>query len=209
MPDKKTDLDLFHEEFTAAGEVAKQVRRLSMTPPVDDDFPQVKHEYDSSVRELVRKAVAYRGESLEHLRDVAATSPPDSISHIMAVNLARCERWHKGGLDSWSVADWGVAFEGEAGEIHEAAIELALLGLALGGHTGKVADIIKKLNRVRDGMPGNKKNPAQLTADLADEIADTFLYMLMLSQKCGINFQLAVQSKFNSVSHRVGFPERL
>lgn len=31
------------------GNVITQARRLSMTPPVDDDFPEVKHAFDSAV----------------------------------------------------------------------------------------------------------------------------------------------------------------
>lgn len=40
-------------ELAAIEAAAVQVRRLRMTPPVDDDFSQVKHEYDASVRTLV------------------------------------------------------------------------------------------------------------------------------------------------------------
>lgn len=40
-------------ELAAIEAAAEQVRRLRCTPPVDDDFPEVKHAYDSSVRTLV------------------------------------------------------------------------------------------------------------------------------------------------------------
>lgn len=40
-------------ELAAIEAAAEQVRRLRLTPPVDDDFPEVKHAYDSSVRTLV------------------------------------------------------------------------------------------------------------------------------------------------------------
>lgn len=44
---------LVDAELAAIEEANKQVRRLRMTPPVDDDFPQVKFEYDWSIRSLV------------------------------------------------------------------------------------------------------------------------------------------------------------
>jgi NTP pyrophosphatase (non-canonical NTP hydrolase) len=112
----------------------------------------------------------------------------DSIKHISAVSLARCLRWHPGGLESWSLSDWGVALAGECGE---------------------VCDVIKKLNRVRDGMGGNKRAPTELRSDLADEIADTYLYLDLLAQAAGIDLGEAVKRKFNAVSDRMGFPERL
>lgn len=45
---KKLDVELAAIEAAAV-----QVRRLRMTAPVEDDFPQVKFEYDQSVRSLV------------------------------------------------------------------------------------------------------------------------------------------------------------
>ena len=37
------------KSMDACGEVIKQSRRMSMTAPVDDDFPEVKHDFDSAV----------------------------------------------------------------------------------------------------------------------------------------------------------------
>ena len=112
----------------------------------------------------------------------------DSIKHISEVSLARCLRWHPGGLNSWSLSDWAVA---------------------LGGEVGEVCDVIKKLNRVRDGMGGNKKEPYELQADLQEEIADVYLYLDLLAQAAGIDLASAVKAKFNQVSVRMNFPERL
>lgn len=44
---------LLDVELAAIEGAAEQVRRLRCTPPVDDDFPQVYHEYNSSVSSLV------------------------------------------------------------------------------------------------------------------------------------------------------------
>ncbi|MFY0638688.1 hypothetical protein [Maricaulis maris] len=40
---------------------------------------------------------------------------------LRSVNLLRCEQWHPGGVDDWSVSEWAVAMLGELGELEEAA----------------------------------------------------------------------------------------
>lgn len=57
-----------------------------------------------------------------------------------AVNRKRCESpdGFNHALDSWSLSDWFLAVLGEFGE---------------------AANVGKKLNRVRDGIPGNKESP--------------------------------------------------
>jgi NTP pyrophosphatase (non-canonical NTP hydrolase) len=44
---------------------------------------------------------------------------------------------------------------------------------------------------------------------LADELADVFLYLDLLASKCGIDLPAAIVRKFNVVSERQDFPERL
>lgn len=111
-----------------------------------------------------------------------------TFDQLRSTNLSRCKRWHPGGVDDWSLADWGVAMAGEAGE---------------------VCDIIKKLNRCRDNLIGNRRNEEELKRDLALEIADTILYLDLLAARADINIEDAVTKKFNAVSERLNFPERL
>lgn len=75
---------------------------------------------------------------------------------LRAVNSTRSLRWHKTGLNEWSLADWVVA---------------------TGGEVGEALNVVKKLNRARDGQPGNTRRPDQLLADLADELADAVIYL--------------------------------
>src|SRR5579863_8864575 len=171
-------MDLQGKEFDAAAEFVKHHRRITMTAVVDDDYPEVRYGYDSALRALMRVALANRPTLIK----VSDSSSVDSLSHISDVSLARCLRWHPGGLQSWSLSDWGVALAGECGE---------------------VCDVIKKLNRVRDGMGGNKRSPAELRADLADEIADVYLYLDLLAQAAGVDLSSAVTKKFNEVSERM------
>jgi hypothetical protein len=45
-------------EFDAADELCKQVRRHSMTPVVDDDYPSVRHDYESALTAFLRACKA-------------------------------------------------------------------------------------------------------------------------------------------------------
>jgi NTP pyrophosphatase (non-canonical NTP hydrolase) len=108
------------------------------------------------------------------------------FNDFSVLNRRRCEA--KNGfnnpLSGWSLADWMTATMGELGE---------------------VANIAKKLNRVRDGIPGNAETPEQLKAMLADELADTFIYLDLTCQSQGINLQNAVTDKFQRTSKKIGY----
>lgn len=40
---------LMRAEFDAADKLAEQLRRHNMTPVVDDDYPEVRHNYESAL----------------------------------------------------------------------------------------------------------------------------------------------------------------
>ena len=73
-------------------------------------------------------------------------------------NKLRCESPNGFGkpLNVWSLSDWVTATVGELGE---------------------AANIVKKLNRVRDGIRGNTESPDELMSKLADELADVQIYL--------------------------------
>lgn len=155
--------------------------------------------------------------ALDDLDAARITFPVDyTLNQISVVNRARCLRWHATGLNSWSLADWGVALGGEAGETSEAALALVtgslnllIQGAHFSAHIGLVLDLIKKLNRVRDELPGNKVPVETLHANLTNELADCYLYLDLLAQAADVNLPIAIRAKFNEVSERHGFPERL
>ena len=105
-------------------------------------------------------------------------------------NLARCEspEGFNHTLGSWSLSDWMVAVAGEVGE---------------------AANIIKKLNRYRDGIPGNTASECDLYADLGREIADAVVYLDLLAQSQGFSLEDLILHKFNETSEKVGYPHRL
>jgi NTP pyrophosphatase (non-canonical NTP hydrolase) len=103
-----------------------------------------------------------------------------------AANVTRCVKWHPAGIDSWSPSDWLTAVTGELGEL---------------------ASLLKMRNRERDGLPGNKFSPTD--KQVADEIADVLTYLDLLAAALGVDLGLAAVSKFNEVSERVGFSDRI
>ena len=102
-------------------------------------------------------------------------------------NVARCNHWHApGDINSWSSSDWITAIVGELGEM---------------------ASLIKMRNRERDGLTGNKFSPTN--AQVGKEGADVFTYLDLFLAANGIDLGEWIVSKFNEVSERNGFEERL
>lgn len=102
------------------------------------------------------------------------------------LNLARNEQDLNLKLSDWSLSDWAVAMAGEAGE---------------------VCNVVKKLNHCRNGLGdlNGGVTEAELKADLAAEIGDTYTYLDLLAQSAGFAiYEDCILPKFNKVSKRVG-----
>ena len=120
------------------------------------------------------------------------------FDQLRETNVTRCQRWHDEGLSiaeidtaprSWSGADWSNAAAGEMGE---------------------AANVVKKLRRAETGVRAARDpSPEALVEMLGDEIADTITYLDLLANYYGIDLGAAIVRKFNAVSVREGFPERL
>ena len=106
------------------------------------------------------------------------------------LNKKRCEASNgfNHALNSWSLSDWMTATIGELGE---------------------AANVAKKLNRVRDGIPGNAESEEELRAMLQDELADALIYLDLLCQSEGFDLMEAVRIKFNRTSQKIGLDEQL
>lgn len=102
-------------------------------------------------------------------------------------NRERCESPngfnHK--LSDWNLSEWMTATLGELGE---------------------AANIIKKLNRHRDGVK-EEISELELRDMLADELADTYIYLDLLFQAAGINKIQAIEKKFAQTSQKLGYTE--
>lgn len=111
------------------------------------------------------------------------------LAALRETNTRRCARWHGSDTEPWTGADWSNAMCGEAGE---------------------AANVVKKLRRHETGT-GSAENPLVevLLAKLGEELADLVIYADLVAAHYGIDLASAVIAKFNAVSEREGFPERL
>lgn len=137
--------------------------------------------------------------------------PGLDLAMLAEVNAQRCRRWHPPESEPWSLADWSNAMVGEAGE---------------------AANMVKKLRRIETrtdtgpwgrqnhGGPGIFAEHDQATEsriiakDIGLELADVVIYADLLAQELGrryggYNLSNLIETKFNAVSHREGFPERI
>lgn len=125
----------------------------------------------------------------------------DTLAQLRDLGNSRRDRWHTPDTEPWTGADWSNAMCGEAGE---------------------AANVVKKLRRLETGtanLPPSATAEAsvavaeaargELVLALSHELADTIAYADLLAQHYNIDLAAAVARKFNIVSEREGFPERM
>lgn len=127
------------------------------------------------------------------------------LAVLAEINAQRCKRWHPETSEPWSLADWSNAMCGEAGE---------------------AANMVKKLRRIETGtqtLPSMVHNGHEVPLDsearilakgVGLELADVVIYADLVAQELtrkygGYSLSELIVTKFNAVSHREGFPERL
>lgn len=105
-----------------------------------------------------------------------------SFNELRKANVKRCEHvFHK--LGDWTLTDWATALAGELGE---------------------ACNIIKKLRRL-DGADKAVDTPetrAELLNKLAEELADTQIYLDLTAAAAGIDLGESTRAKFNLVSEQ-------
>jgi NTP pyrophosphatase (non-canonical NTP hydrolase) len=118
--------------------------------------------------------------------------PTLSLRTITEISVLRCNRWHHHDTVPWVGADWSNAMAGECGEACNAVKKLRRLEtMTMGAHNGGETD------------------RETLVAKLAEELADTFLYGVLVAAYYDIDLTAAIVEKFNLVSEESAFPERL
>ena len=115
---------------------------------------------------------------------------PMTFGEFSQANRERCEspQGFNHPLNGWSASDWMTATVGELGE---------------------AANVIKKLNRYRDGVPGNKVSEQELRDQLRKELGDVFVYLDLLCQSVGVSVADAATEVFNAKSLEIGYPKVL
>ena len=117
-----------------------------------------------------------------------------TFTQVTVANVSRCDRWHKGGINDWTPERWMTATTGELGE---------------------AANALKKLFRIDDEIANISEADRQISTrqeaidKIAEEVADTFIYLNLFAHRLGIDLAAEVVKKFNATSERYGFPERL
>ena len=116
--------------------------------------------------------------------------PPLTFDALRTVNVTRCKRWHPPESTPWTAADcWSNAMCGEAGEL---------------------ANVVKKIRRHETGARNEgDPTPDELRTMAAAELADVVIYCDLLADFLGVDLGDAITRKFNKVSEKYGFPERL
>lgn len=91
-------------------------------------------------------------------------------------------------LDAWSLSDWMVSLAGEVGE---------------------ACNVVKKLNRLRDGLTIDGPSEDEFLSSLVDELADVYIYLDLVFQSLGLALGWSVERKFDRTSQQIGYPVRL
>lgn len=108
-----------------------------------------------------------------------------TLANLRVANVLRCTRDWKHDLKTWSVAEWGNATAGEVGE---------------------ACNIAKKMLRwdhsIRTELA--EKTRDEYKKDLAQEIADTLIYLDLWAASENIDLEEAVKNAFNNKSKEIG-----
>ncbi len=91
-----------------------------------------------------------------------------------------------GSIDRWSLGDWMVAACGELGE---------------------AANVVKKLKRASDGLPGNKKTEAELREQLGEELGDAAVILDIVVQRAGFDLATLLDRKYKAMCRELNYED--
>lgn len=152
---------------------------------LDKKWSRHRETEDKQVAAMLRSLSRANAEQAERIKALEVNVGL-TFAAFRKANVTRCVKWHPAGIGSWSPSDWLTAVTGELGEL---------------------ASLLKMRNRERDGLPGNRFSPTD--KQIADELADVLTYLDLLAEALGVDLAAAAVAKFNEVSERVGFPDRI
>lgn len=103
--------------------------------------------------------------------------------------------------DSWTLADLQRANAARQAEwCLDQKPDLSFRGNELAGEVGEACNVIKKLERERQGWRGSRATIDQLR----DELADVVICTVLVANEAGIDLYPAVRAKFNDTSRKNG-----
>jgi len=125
------------------------------------------------------------------LDEIEQTRTGLTFNRLRNINRDRCTEWHADGSTDWSAADWGNALAGEVGEL---------------------CNVIKKYRRIQTGVDNpdvDEQSVEVLLAQIRDELADVQCYLDLTADFFNIDLGDATIDKFNRVSEKRGYSQRL
>lgn len=183
------------------------------TPLADAAMEQLginPFDFDTPANFMNALAEAERSIFLDWLQSIGILT----FDRFREANVARGGKWHPGfpADDGWTGGDWANAMGGEIGELAEEleAIEMWRLLCKIVQAGGHAADTVKKMRRSEESLRGvNDPEFDVLKQKLAMEAADVATYLDLLCAKYNIDLGAAIVEKFNKVSEKQGFEDRL
>ena len=118
------------------------------------------------------------------------------LQALRELSVERCERYFFP-LNAWSVLEWAGAAAGEAGETANVAKKMRRYDVQVARGTNSKA------------VKGDAAKRAKRREQLAEEVADTVIYLDLLCASEGIDLEEAIRAKFNKVSEEHGYEKRL
>lgn len=101
-----------------------------------------------------------------------------TFAEFQKTNAVRCVKGFKAGIHDWNPMEWACALAGEVGEL---------------------CNLLKKRYGRNDTSIPSK--------DIADEVADVYIYLDLLATCLDMDMAEVVRAKFNRTSEKVGVPE--
>lgn len=116
------------------------------------------------------------------------------LKRLRKISVERCEAKFFA-LHKWNVLEWAGATAGECGEMANVAKKLR-----------RHEVVVQESNEWWYERHAKKKE--KLRQHLADEVADTIIYLDLLCASQGIDLEEAIKKKFNETSTKIGFRKK-
>lgn len=117
------------------------------------------------------------------------------LKRLRKISVERCEeKFFK--LHAWNVLEWAGATAGECGEMANVAKKL------------RRHEVMVQQESETWWYKRHEKKQEKLRQHLADEVADTIIYLDLLCASQGIDLEEAIKKKFNETSTKIGYKRK-
>lgn len=167
--------------------IMEYARDLRNNPSGSDDYPW----------EWAKATADY----LEILLERSSKDKPLTFNNLRFRNVQRNKEWDPDGQITGAFR--ALEFSGEVGELIEMVTISLLTSLSI--TSGRIANMVKKIERERMGLPGSRVT----LFELSNEFADAQITLDLLAMHYSIDLGYATRLKFNATSEKMGFKTRM